>query len=78
MRRQHKDVIPGQVYCVDWPEWHVECATPGCDECDLLAPSGEAFTVKDAERQYKKNTENMVKKWRKKNGLWYCPTCSIK
>lgn len=68
-RRQHKDAEPGQPFSSEWPEFHVECADEFCDEAILMTGQGEAFTVREAEKKFRKDTQG----WVKRNGRWFCP-----
>lgn len=70
-RRNYNQARPGQVYASEWPEWHVDCAEPGCEESVVVAGCGEAYTARAAEQQAAGNAE--CDGWRKRGGLWYCP-----
>ena len=74
-RRSIETAKPGQLYAVEWPEWHVHCAVRGCKETALVAPSGECITVDDAERRAKRDRDNTnleIGGWKKIKGLWHC------
>lgn len=68
-RRDYQHAQPGQLYASEWPEWHVDCATSGCDEHECPAGLGEAMTLREAERMAHKNLDG----WVRRGGLWYCP-----
>lgn len=70
-RRNYQTAKKGQVYAIEWPEWHVECAHPKCHASSFVAGLGEAFTVAEADKEAL--TEPEMKHWKKINGLWYCP-----
>lgn len=73
-RRTWRHVKKGQLYAVEWPEWHVDCAVEDCDESLLVCPLGEQGTARDAESVMKrKETEDDSSGWKKVKGLWYCP-----
>lgn len=60
-RRNFQTAKKGQVYAVEWPEWHVDCAEPNC----------EAHALAEAEETSKKSRD--CEGWVKRKGLWYCP-----
>lgn len=70
-RRTYRTAKSGQVYASEWPEWHVDCAEPGCKAHVTIAALGEAFTIKEAEKEAKGNKD--CEGWKKIRGLWYCP-----
>jgi len=70
-RRQRKDVEPGQLYAVEWPEWHVQCRQKGCDETYLTAETGVAMTLREAERVMRDRASKDG--WDYRKGFWYCP-----
>ena len=50
----------GLAYCVEWPEWHVDCAHNGCDESLPVAPLGECWTAPEAEKRLRvRETEDV-------------------
>jgi hypothetical protein len=67
-RRSYHRASRGQVYASEWPEWHVDCAHPGCEAHALVAGLGEVTTIREAERR-----ADELGDWRKRRGLWYCP-----
>jgi hypothetical protein len=71
-RRSFSQAGKGQVYCVEWPEWHVECAE--CESVALIASIGECNTAREAEKLLAHNRiQDGSTGWKKRNGLWYCP-----
>lgn len=78
-RRTFRTAKQGQCYCVEWPEWHVDCAGEGCDQSFLIAELGEATTSQEAELRMRRAVEEgKASGWGRKSGLWYCPTCKVK
>lgn len=73
MRRSYQQAKNGQPYCIEWPEWHVDCAFAGCECDELMANLGEAHTIKEAEARFKADG---TKGWTKSGGVWFCPTHS--
>jgi hypothetical protein len=59
----------GKLRCVEWPEWHADCAEPGCDEETLIVPTGEAMSLKAAEAQA---TIKNVEGWDCVRREWRC------
>lgn len=75
-RRTYLRARRGQVYCIEWPEWHVECAKCG-HSCHISA-CGEIETVAEADkRMHTGKVEDSTTSglWMCKNGLWHCPNC---
>ena len=75
-RRSYSQADKGQVYCVECPEWHVECAAADCTIAALVANSGDANTAREAERlMVSGNIEDsgIEGKWTRRGGLWFCP-----
>ena len=73
-RRSFHQARQGQVYAIDWPEWHVQCAD--CEEHCHISSIGECSTAREAERLLRENDvedSSASGHWKKKNGLWYCP-----
>lgn len=70
-RRSYSKAVPGQLYAVEWPEWHIEC--PLCDARAFIVPMGEASTLKQAESVMASNGGEEGQGWVKRNGLWQCP-----
>lgn len=60
----------GKLYCIEWPEWHAECADPLCHEQTLIVPTGEAMSLKMATVQA---TSNNVVGWDCVRQEWRCP-----
>jgi hypothetical protein len=71
-RRNYQQARKGQVYAVEWPEWHVECAEEGCDSHALVAGVGECMTAAQAESEAIRGFGD-IKGWERRDGLWYCP-----
>jgi hypothetical protein len=59
----------GQCYCIEWPEWHVDCADPDCGESVVLAGLGEATNIREAE----KRGAEIATGWVRVGRCWYCP-----
>lgn len=75
-RRTFRQVEKGQCYCVEWPEWHVDCAGTDCENSHLLAPLGEASTAAEAHERGKRDVEaGKADGWIVRNGRWYCAAC---
>ncbi len=72
-RRNFANAVQGQVYCIEWPEWHVECAHPHCGETVVVSPTGECDTLREAEKAANHNRSGQLDGWKKERGLWYCP-----
>ena len=71
-RRSWQRARQGQLFCIECPEWHVECSL--CGERRFLVPMGEAQTARAAEERLKRGeTEDDTTGWRKVKGLWQCP-----
>lgn len=68
-----RNAIQGKVFCVPMLEWHVHCASPGCDNLALVVSATEADTAKEANRLAKINYEGNLENWKEISGLWYCP-----
>jgi rubredoxin len=73
-RRDIRRAKDGQVFCVEWPEWHVHC--PVCGRTALVASIGGCSSVREAEAILKVGQqEDEGGQWKKINKLWYCPKC---
>lgn len=68
-RRTFRTALKGQVYAVEWPEWHADCAHPDCEEHTVIALLGEAHNIADAEGC----ATQTAPMWSKFGGFWYCP-----
>jgi hypothetical protein len=78
-RRKYHSTPKGKLYCVEWPEWHVECANPNCDNAHMVAALGEASTAAEAERRALGDSKRgKADGWVCLKGLWYCPACKPK
>lgn len=80
-RRGYHNTPKGKLYASEWPEWHVECGHPGCEESALVAGLGEAMTLKDAEKEARERASKEfyeLNGWSKSKGFWYCPKHSKK
>jgi hypothetical protein len=79
-RRTWDRARAGQPYVVEWLEWHVECAHPGCEAHHLIAPIGSGVEdVKDAEAAMRSGkTEDGASGWVRVGGLWHCPAHALK
>jgi hypothetical protein len=75
-RRSFEKAIPGQIYAIEWPEWHVDCGKPGCDTSTLVVGLGEALTLKEAEKAIKNASNSWLEGWRRVGDLWFCPAHS--
>ena len=71
-RRSCRQALPGQLYAIEWPEWHVDCAAQGCNESTTIAGLGEAMDLKEAEKMAT-TANRYLKGWTKIKGLWHCP-----
>jgi hypothetical protein len=69
-RRHHGNVDRGEVYCSEWPEWHVDCAVEHCQDHVCLAGPGECWKWQEAESKFH---EDGTDGWTKHKGRWYCP-----
>ncbi len=73
-RRDYLYTPKGKLYCVNWPEWHVECGSPDCGENTMLCAAGEAGTVREAQRLARAGDGGVDPQgWKLIDGLWYCP-----
>ena len=75
-RRSWRHSEAGQLYCVEWPEWHVECAK--CEVRELICPCGECDTLKVAEKEAKRRSKEPLDDfygWKCIDSSWYCPQC---
>jgi hypothetical protein len=72
-RRSYNETVKGKLYCIEWPEWHVECAADGCREDGLVSPLGEESNLRDAEKRANAGKGDQLKGWVKRDGRWYCP-----
>jgi hypothetical protein len=72
-RRNYTKTEKGMLYCIEWPEWHVECAANGCEEQALVAALGMATNIREAERVANNNKEEQLEGWKKRSGKWCCP-----
>jgi len=72
-RRDYAHASKGQLYCIEWPEWHIECAAEGCDESTLVAETGRCSSLREAEKHVSSGKSQIEDGWAKRGGLWYCP-----
>jgi len=67
-RRAWSKARPGQLFAIEWPEWHFDC--PGCGKQVHLVDAGMAYTLPQAEVLGQQSREGIRIK-----GKWYCPEC---
>lgn len=72
-RRNFHQAAKGQLYAVEWPEWHVECAASGCDETALVAETGRCSTLREATVRSHRRDCDALHDWKNRKGFWYCP-----
>ena len=64
----------GHPFAVEWPEYHVDCHTPGCPERAMLTATGMAMNWRTAEQYVRKHWfADGGEGWKKRRGYWYCP-----
>lgn len=75
-RRDHSRAEKGQIFAVEWPEWHVDCTVPACRELAMLCATGEAMDIREAERKALRNAAAAgdAEGWRRKKGCGICPS----
>ena len=75
-RRSYQQAADGQVYAVEWPEWHVTCAAADCEVTCHVSACGECMTAREADARLKRGDVEdcaVQGRWHKSHGLWYCP-----
>jgi hypothetical protein len=64
---------PGQPFCIEWPEWHISCAEPDCDETALISTIGMLNTRSEAITALNQKKTEEADEWQKRGDVWYCP-----